>query len=122
MESNQLHYLTEQLINACAKMEAIFTEVKRTDEQRDFFHEVKPFADNVHQLLAQWNDLALPWVQQYRPKHIFPQQLITTKEHMEKLAVEVFYPTSSWKRLKSTLQSCLYILHRVKEALERQSK
>jgi uncharacterized protein with PhoU and TrkA domain len=114
----QLKMLTEQLLDYNQKILAISRQAHEQKREPDFFAEVKPFADQVKQVLDEWKEIALLWVRKTRPKHIHELQIETVGENIEKISVEAFYPSVSERRIKQFCRSVEYTLSLVLESLE----
>ncbi len=114
----QLDQLTKQLLKYNDEMLQMAEQAARDSEQPDFFGTVKPFVDEVKQVVDEWKKEALAWIQSARPKYIYPQQIETTSENIEKVAIEAFYPTTKFNRMKQFHQSIEYTLLLVSERLK----
>ena len=116
----QLKVLTEQLLDYNQKIVAISRQAHERKREPDFFAEVKPFADQVKQLLDDWKQIAISWVKKAQPKHIHEIQIETVGENIEKISVEAFYPSVSERRIKQFCRSVEYTLSLVLERLEQE--
>ncbi|MDZ5473217.1 YppE family protein [Bacillus sp. 31A1R] len=96
-----------------------FTYAKENGTKGDFFHEVKPFADEVKLVNDQWKDVATKWVLQTRPKNIYVKQIESTHEQIETLSIQAFYSDTSRTRFINYLQSVQYILKVLLAELEK---
>lgn len=105
--------LTNKLISLCQKADQIYENVRSTGKEKDFFDEVKPFADEVHQTCLEWADLMKGWMEDESFKHLFPQQVDQTAQNLSDVAVQAFFPKTSYKRFKSHVQSIQFILQNV---------
>lgn len=106
--------LTEQLIVLAKEADAIYEEVRKDGREKDFYHEVKPFADRVQLACEQWEQRVKQWMKEAEFKHLFPQQIEQTAQNLTDVSVQAFFPKTSYKRFKSHVQSVLFILQNVK--------
>jgi len=106
---------TSKLIDECEKCVLRFWQMREEDRTPDFFEEVKPHADSIHQLLKEWQQEANVWIQKNRPKYIHTQQIASAVESMEQFVVQSFYKETSKKRFLDAIHSSSYTL----EILER---
>ncbi|QPA32946.1 YppE family protein [Thermaerobacillus caldiproteolyticus] len=114
----QLEELTKQLQNYNDEILQIAEQTRHHHESPDFFGTVKPFVDEVKQVVDEWKRTALAWIQSARPKYVYPQQIETTGENIEKIAIEAFYPNAKISRIKQFHQSIEYTLLLVCERLK----
>ena len=94
--------------------------MREEDRTPDFFTEVKPHADVIHQLLKEWQQEANSWIQKNRPKYMHTQQTASVVESMEQFVVQSFYKETSKKRFLDATHSTSFTLNNfyrlVKEA------
>jgi hypothetical protein len=114
----QLRQLTENLLEYNHRMLVIAEQTQHSSNESDFFDTVKPFADEVKQVTDTWKAIALQWVHHEKPKHIYPLQIEAVSENIEKLSVEIFYPTVKLHRIKQLHQSIEYTLMLIIERLQ----
>ncbi len=114
----KLAELTKELLHYLKETDEIFQEVKRKGEKRNFYTEVKPYCDRLHGIVSRWKDLAAEWQQEAKPKNIFPVQIENTAENFNTIAVQAFYPETSYKRFKHHVSSIHYILEKMLAELE----
>lgn len=111
---------TSILIDECEKCVARFWQMREEDRAPDFFTEVKPHADAIHQLLKEWQQEANNWIQQNRPKYMHTGQIASAVESMEQFVVQSFYKETSKKRFLDATHSTSFTLNNfyrlVKEA------
>jgi hypothetical protein len=101
---------TETLIKYCQESDRIYEEVRGTGEDKDFYNEVKPFADTVHKEADKWGENMKSWISQEKFTHLFPQMIDQTVNNLSDVAVQAFFYKTSYKRFKSHVQSVSYIL------------
>ena len=53
--SQDIVRLTEQLITLTEEANSIYDAVRKDGVEKDFYHEIKPFADQVKQVCEEWN-------------------------------------------------------------------
>ena len=101
---------TSQLIDECEKCVSRFWQMREEDRTPDFFVEVKPHADVIHQLLKEWQQEANKWIQKNQPKYMHTQQIASAVESMEQFVVQSFYKETSKKRFLDAIHSTSYTL------------
>lgn len=101
---------TAQLIDECEQCVSRFWQMREEDRTPDFFQEVKPHADKIHQLLKEWQQEANKWIEQNRPKYMHTQQISSAIESMEQFVVQSFYKETSKKRFLDAIYSTSYTL------------
>ncbi|MET4560003.1 YppE family protein [Lysinibacillus parviboronicapiens] len=101
---------TSILIDECDKCVSRFWQMREEDRAPDFFAEVKPHADVIHQLLKDWQQQANTWIQKNRPKYMHTQQIASAVESMEQFVVQSFYKETSKKRFLDATHSASYTL------------
>ena len=101
---------TSILIDECEKCVSRFWQMREEDRTPDFFTEVKPHADVIHQLLKEWQQEANSWIQKNRPKYMHTQQIASVVESMEQFVVQSFYKETSKKRFLDAIHSTSYTL------------
>ena len=84
----------------------------------DFYHVVKPFADEVKEIADAWRELALIWVKNERPKYIHKLQIDTAHENILAVSIQGFYKSTGLKRFKDTIQSNKYLLENIIKQLK----
>jgi hypothetical protein len=114
----QLQQLTEKLLEYNHRMLNIAEQTHHSSDEPDFFGTVKPFADEVKQVIDTWKTIALQWIHHEKPKHIYRLQIEAVSENIEKLSVEIFYPTVKLYRIKQLYQSIEYTLTLIIERLQ----
>ena len=72
-------------------------------------------------IVDQWNDLALQWMKDEKPKNLHPSQIINTAENIEMISIQAFFPESSYKRFISHSQSVHYVLVNVLNQISEQT-
>ncbi|RFU65501.1 YppE family protein [Peribacillus glennii] len=105
--------LTKKLISLCETADRIYEDVRETGKERDFYTEVKPFADEVHHTTTEWAGQMKKWMKAESFRYIFPQQIDQTAQNLTDIAVQAFFPKTSYNRFKSHVQSVQFILKSV---------
>ncbi|TYS68440.1 DUF1798 family protein [Sutcliffiella horikoshii] len=108
---NSVKELTKQILMELDRIEANFIEVKASKKEPDFFQTVKPYADKVYATVEQWESNVKDWIISEKPKYIHVQQIDSTVENINMVAVQCFYPDTREKRFKGMLQSIRYVLN-----------
>jgi hypothetical protein len=120
---SNLYELTMDLIADIEKAYKIFkTETKTRETDADFYSEVKPFADRVHDRVGEWEPLAREWVIANKPKYLYPIQIKTAAENIGYLGIYVFQRKMKDKRITEMVKSVLYVLKQIEDHLSIESK
>lgn len=106
------------LINECDASRERFFKMRELDATPQFFEEVKPHADYINQLLNEWKQESLQWIEKNQPKYIHEQQLNNVVEAMNQFVVQSFYKETSKKRFIQSVQSVHYTLSTLLRNLE----
>src|SRR6478735_4421806 len=115
----QVVALTQQLITFAKEADSIYEKVRLDGQEKDFYNEVKPFADEVRQACEAWEQMMKQALTEEKFKHLFPEQIEQTAHNLADVAVQAFFAKTSYKRFKSHVQSVLFILQNVKMESER---
>lgn len=105
-----LGHLNERLYEYTMKIEDTFLSVKLSGEKGDFFTQVKPFADEVKEVVDRWKKESGSWIEENRPKNLHTSQIESAAEQMEMISVQAFFPETSRTRFINYLQSVRYVL------------
>ncbi|MFJ7745946.1 YppE family protein [Peribacillus sp. NPDC097295] len=119
MQKENLQKLTEQLLIYVNRANDIYDSVRSEGKEKDFFTEVKPFADQVQASCTEWENGIKVWMKETPFKHLYPEQIEQTANNLSDVAVQAFFPKTSYKRFKSHIQSIEYILNNVKTEVDR---
>lgn len=119
MQKENLQRLTEQLLNYTIQANEIYDNVRKEGKEKDFFTEVKPFADQVQASCTEWEEGIKEWMKEAQFKHLYPEQIGQTANNLSDVAVQAFFPKTSYKRFKSHIQSVEFILNNVKSEVDR---
>jgi len=112
---------TERLTDYLNEINNQFEKVKSAGNHPDFYTEVQPFANEVHAFVEQWLKEAVNWLNREQVNHLYPFQLQATAENIKEIAVQCFYPETSYSRFKHTVKSVHYVLEKVLEGLKKGS-
>jgi hypothetical protein len=115
VQKEKLQQLTEQLIKYTDQADDIYEGVRLEGKEKDFFSEVKPFADQVRTVCIEWET----GMKETEFRHLFPEQIEQTAHNLSDVAVQAFFPKTSYKRFKSHVQSIEFILNNVKTEIDR---
>ncbi|MET3575173.1 YppE family protein [Bhargavaea ullalensis] len=113
-----LFQLTVLLLDECAKCRPRHTQMREEDREPDFFQEVKPYADEVHALIARWKEEMARWIAEARPKHVRMPQVENAADMMTQFIVQSFYKGTGKKRFYQSIQSVQYTLKIILEAMK----
>lgn len=106
----QLKELTNYLIEQCDEAQTRFFRMRDLNATPDFFSEVKPHADLVHEQLLKWQQLAKEWRSDLKPKYMHNQQIDQVVDAMDQFIVQSFYKETSKKRFIQSVHSVHYTL------------
>lgn len=114
----ELLELTKRLMEECDASRNRFLKMRELGAAPRFFEEVKPHADDIHQLLMEWKELALQWMEENQPKYFHAQQIHNVVESMEQFVVQSFYKETSKKRFLQSVHSVHFTLSTLLRYLE----
>lgn len=118
----QLESLTKTLLELINKGKIQFEKSKSSGQEGDFYLEVKPFADLVKKTCDEWLAIASQWIGREVPQFINQKQLETTYDHIEKMGIQAFFPSTSRKNFISSLQSSQFVLESILLHIEKNTK
>lgn len=113
----ELLKLTEELLQKTYQIKEIFADVKQSNQKRDFYDEVQPFANQVKDLIDQWEPQAVHWLKENPIKNLHPQQITHTAENLDMISIQCFFPETSLKRFRHYAESVEYVLKSVIHSL-----
>lgn len=108
---------TEALYKECDKSWTRFLQTRETAKEPNFFEEVKPHADAIHQLLAHWQEAANAFIASEKPKYVHAIQIQNAAEQIDQFVVQSFYSNTSKKRLYQSIQAAKYTCETLLAAL-----
>ena len=111
--------LTKKLITLAEEANSIYEKVREEGQEKDFYQEVKPFADHVKQVCEEWEQELKIAMKQVTFEHLFPLQIEQASNNLKDVAIQAFYTKTSYKRFKSHVQSVLFTLNHVRMECER---
>ncbi len=106
----QLIEQTKYLIEECDASISRFYKQRELDATPHFFDEVKPHADHIQTYLTEWQQSALNWIKENRPKYMHETQINNAVDAMNQFVVQSFYKETSKKRFIQSVQSVHYTL------------
>lgn len=118
----QLFVRTSTLLKDIDHITEIFEKTKASNKRGDFYTEVKPFADEMKGKKEEWEMMAIQWIEETRPKHLFRKQIESASEQIELLSVQAFYPDTGRTRFVNYVQSVRYILTGMIDEIEKNKK
>lgn len=92
--------------------------MRELDCEPDFFNEVKPYADINHKLLDDWSDEMRQLIRTEKPKYVHLQQIESLNDSMKQFIVQSFYAKTGKKRFILSINSAMYTLKTVIDALQ----
>lgn len=114
LDKKSILQLTEKLISYNEEADKIYDSVRKEGSERDFYTAVKPFADEVHSSCQLWREQMTEWMENESFRHLYPMQIQQTADNLSDVAVQAFFPKTSYKRFKSHVQSVRFILQNVR--------
>ncbi len=108
MTNDKLITLTNQLLELTNQILQRFQQAKLEGRSGDFYQEVLPFSDKVQGLVDEWWTEVDQWVKQHNK--INANQVVNTKEQLEKAAIQAFYPQTSRKLFLDMMNSIVFVL------------
>lgn len=114
--------LSSTLFDECGKCLDRFFEMRERNAEPDFFEDVKPYADQWHDKINEWQRESLLYIQQERPKYVHKPQIDTAAEGMTQFFVQSFYKDTSKKRFVQTIQAAQYTLQTFIKAIDEKSE
>lgn len=102
---------TMDLIQECSNSIARFHAMREKNRAPLFFDEVRPYADDIAQLLNDWQINADEWIRLHSPKYVHRQQIVSVVEAMNQFVVQSFYKETSKRRFMQSVHSVLYTLN-----------
>ncbi|WP_213423147.1 YppE family protein [Bhargavaea massiliensis] len=114
----KLDELTLKLLDECGKCRPRHARMREEEREPDFFAEVKPYADQVHERIAEWQNRSKEWIRQDRPKHVREAQIENAADMMTQFVVQSFYPKTGKKRFYDSIQSVEYLLKTMMTAMK----
>lgn len=113
---------TQLLKDLVEQAHAIYLSRRETGIKGDFEEEVKPFVFQVDLQMKKFEEVVRPWLQQEKPLYLHPSQIDKVLENIELLSVQAFFPESSWKRYHQYVQSTVYVLDCIIDAVTNTKK
>jgi Bacterial domain of unknown function (DUF1798) len=110
MKNQELIYLTKKLLGYHNEILKKFEETKDTGVEGDFFQEVKPFSNQVKDIMDRWKVEVTAWIGIRHPRNIHVQQVESVVEQLEMIAVQAFFVQTSRTRFLNTANSVEYVL------------
>ncbi|GAE34609.1 YppE family protein [Halalkalibacter akibai] len=121
-DRSSLMNLTNELLQLNKEAEMYYLKARGEEGEVDFFGVVKPFAEKVAETRRLWLPLAQAFIQEEKPMHLHPSQLVQTEDNLEIVAIKSFYKETSLKRQMETFKSVEYVLKQLTSALNQEEK
>ncbi|QPC46660.1 DUF1798 family protein [Mangrovibacillus cuniculi] len=113
---------TQKLKELVEQAHSIYLSRRENGLRGDFEKEVKPFVYKVDLQMNQFEEVVRPWLQQEKPLYLHPSQIDKVMENIELISVQAFFPESSWKRYHQYVQSTVYVLDCIIDAVNNVKK
>ncbi|MEZ7171587.1 YppE family protein [Sporosarcina sp. OR05] len=115
---SNLYNDTVRLLAVCEECITRHAAMRELDREPDFFNEVKPYADTNHKLLDDWSDEMRQLIRTEKPKYVHLQQIESLNDSMKQFIVQSFYAKTGKKRFILSINSAMYTLKTVIDALQ----
>ena len=109
---------TQQLLELLDEMNDIYEDVRETKKEHDFMKAVEPYARKAEELTRNWQQHIESVIQNQQAYFTGERHVAQVVENTCQLSVQAFYPSTSYSRFKSYLQSTKFLL----KTMERQLK
>jgi len=109
---------TQQLLELLDEMNDIYEDVRATKKEHDFMKVVEPYARKAEELTYIWKKQIGEVIQNQQSYFTGERHVEQVIENTCQLSVQAFYPSTSYSRFKSYLQSTKFLL----KTMERQLK
>ncbi|WP_062356490.1 YppE family protein [Bacillus kwashiorkori] len=113
MNIEMLKQQTMQLKHTLRQIDSQYEHVRMTKKQADFEKDIKPFVDEIHHLVNEWENHSKIWIKQKRPKNLHNQQIELAAENVKTISVQSFFAETSYKRFKQSVHSIQYIVEKM---------
>lgn len=118
-QSVRLKKLTETLKNGNREAyDQFMNHTLAGDYDTDFQRDVKPFADRYQAIINQWQPLVEGWVENRKPKYVFPVLIKDTCENLSIVIVTAFQKDTRKRRFIETIKAIDYVLDNVLDQLD----
>ncbi|KMY54578.1 MULTISPECIES: DUF1798 family protein [Bacillaceae] len=114
---SRLQELTERLIEIVTHANNRYHIAREQQKKGDFYKEVKPFADEAHLQLKEWEKEIRTCLQTTRFKYIHDPQVKSVVENIELISVQAFFPETSYTRFRNYVESTLFVLQQLLKEL-----
>lgn len=105
-ELTRLRTLTEALKQIAGQcLDQFVNRTSEADYEVDFYGTVKPFADNVTDILTEWKPLVLEWIKTAKPSYVFLPQVLDAEENLTIVSVTAFQKDTRRKRYLNTISA-----------------
>ncbi|WP_110927653.1 YppE family protein [Bacillus massiliglaciei] len=118
-QHKELHKLTKKLLDYTRSIDEKYENVRSDGKEPDFYSEVKPFADQVIDDCKTWEKGMKGWMAKESFRHLYPSQIEQTAGNLADVAVQCFFPKTSYKRFKSHIQSVRFILQNTEDEISK---
>lgn len=112
--------LTTLLKRHMKDLKAYYESHEPPKNRRDhgFFSFVKTQTEPIHILLAEWEEKALHTLKQRQGIHVYPQQIISSKENMRLLIMHSYYIDTRKRIYMEMYKSVQYVLDQLLHDLQ----
>lgn len=113
MDTTKIYDVTEKLLRYNSLFLKNYERARESGEKQDFHQTIKPFVNEVEAVNNEWKSLMKKWLSKNKPKHIHEKQVETASDHIEKLAIQCFFPESSKSRFLNSQRTVEFFLKEV---------
>ncbi|CAH2715781.1 putative protein YppE [Neobacillus rhizosphaerae] len=111
--SEEIIYLTEKLLQYNRLFQEYYQRARETGTTEDFHEVIKPFANEVKEVNDQWKEMMKKWLSKTSHKYIHLKQIDSTSEHIDQLAIQSFFSTTSKKRFLDAQRTVEFFLQEI---------
>ncbi|WP_042355303.1 DUF1798 family protein [Bacillus rubiinfantis] len=105
--------LTRELLDYNCLFLEYFQEVRSSGVKHEFHQKIKPFVDSVDAVVQDWEIVMKRWLLENQSKYIHVRQVDTTVDHIEKLAIQCFFPETSKSKFLNSQKTVEFFLKEV---------
>ncbi|MFC4354607.1 YppE family protein [Chryseomicrobium palamuruense] len=114
----RLQQINRDLLDECHQCISRFESMRELDAVADFYKEVRPHTLEFDQLIAEWKELAIEYINEHQPKYVHLSQIESAEEQMKQFIVQSFYKETSKKRFYQSIHAAIYTLETIQTELK----
>jgi len=109
-------HLLELLQESKQRFESFQEKPEKTEAY--FYDQVKPNFEMMKDKSNVWEQLALEWIKEKKPKYIHPSQIESAMENVEQVVLQSFYKDINKQRFNNLHHSVEYLLNNIMDEIE----